>query len=321
MRAALVAALAAVLVALAPVRAGAQAPDLFESVAPTKPSPSQPPKPTVKPEPSAPTLSGAALLEQAIAVDILGDEKRAFALYLQAAATGHNKAMTALGKFYDDHSDATWISNGGYHTAMKWFQKAQASGDPDATCQIGFLYDYGHGVDKNESYAQSLYLKAATGGSTLAMRIIGNDYTSDYGFHRKNYSEAKKWYERAAAAGDYMAMIYLAGLYFSGRGVPMSVKDANDWIQRAIDAGGTHVYEILAIFFASGNELPKDCARAVRMLRLAVERESIYAIFHLGELYRDGECVNKDLIEARRLFVQAASVGSEHAKKALREMK
>lgn len=101
----------------------------------------------------------------------------------------------------------------------------------------------------------------------------------------------------------------------------MSVKDANDWIQRAIDAGGTHVYEILAIFFASGNELPKDCARAVRMLRLAVERESIYAIFHLGELYRDGECVNKDLIEARRLFVQAASVGSEHAKKALREMK
>jgi TPR repeat protein len=53
----------------------------------------------------------------------------------------------------------------------------------------------------------------------------------------QDYAEAKRWYEKAAAAGLGMAMRNLGDMYRDGLGVTKSVADARIWYQKAMAAG------------------------------------------------------------------------------------
>ena len=68
------------------------------------------------------------------------------------------------------------------------------------------------------------------------MTMVGAFYLCGIGV-TKDYSEAKRWFEKAAAAGHAYAMIQLGGLYRDGLGVTKSVADARTWYQKAADAG------------------------------------------------------------------------------------
>ena len=52
-----------------------------------------------------------------------------------------------------------------------------------------------------------------------------------------DYAEARKWYEKAAAAGNANAMNNLGDLYFNGNGVPEDYAEARKWYEKAAAAG------------------------------------------------------------------------------------
>ena len=66
---------------------------------------------------------------------------------------------------------------------------------------IGWMYDEGNGVAQNYSEALKWYKKAADLGNDSAMYNIGSMYENGRGVIR-NKSEAVKWYEKAAAKGN-----------------------------------------------------------------------------------------------------------------------
>ena len=53
----------------------------------------------------------------------------------------------------------------------------------------------------------------------------------------QDYRKARKWYQRAADAGDATAMNNLGVLCHEGQGVTQDYGKAREWYQKAADAG------------------------------------------------------------------------------------
>lgn len=68
------------------------------------------------------------------------------------------------------------------------------------------------------------------------MDRLGDLYKEGHGV-AQDYAEAKKWYEKAAALGDMIAMDNLGYLYENGQGVAVDLEQALRWYQKAEEAG------------------------------------------------------------------------------------
>ena len=62
----------------------------------------------------------------------------------------------------------------------------------------------------------------------------------------QDYLEAKRWYEKAAAAGYSQAALYIGDFYITGKGVTKSIADARTWYQKAATAGNADAKKRLA---------------------------------------------------------------------------
>ncbi|MDE6514315.1 MAG: caspase family protein, partial [Muribaculaceae bacterium] len=87
-----------------------------------------------------------------------------------------------------------------YHQALVWLRKAAELGHSDAQNHLGYMYDYGLGVDKNYVEAVRWYRKSAEQGNSYAQRNLGYMYCDGLGVE-KSYTEAVKWYKMAAEQG------------------------------------------------------------------------------------------------------------------------
>jgi TPR repeat protein len=61
----------------------------------------------------------------------------------------------------------------------------------------------------------------------------------------RDYAKAREWYEKAADAGNNLAMSNLGVLYANGRGVTQDDGKARELFQKAADAGNTNAKKAL----------------------------------------------------------------------------
>ena len=62
-----------------------------------------------------------------------------------------------------------------------------------------------------------------------------------------DYGLARHWYEKAAAAGNTIAMTNLAYMYEAGLGVVQNCQTAIDWYKKAAAAGSTNAMYMLGV--------------------------------------------------------------------------
>ena len=98
------------------------------------------------------------------------------------------------------------------------------------------MYQHGHGVSQDYTEAMKWYRKAADAGNTGAMCLIGRLYRNGLGVSQ-DYTEAMRWFRKAADAGHAMAMCIIGGLYEDGKGVLQDYTEAMQWYRKAADAG------------------------------------------------------------------------------------
>jgi TPR repeat protein len=84
--------------------------------------------------------------------------------------------------------------------AFFWYEKSAAQGNLSAVNNMGFMYQRGQGVEKNEELAADLYRKAAEDGLVSAMFNLGRCYASGIGVS-KDFAQAIVWLEKAAENG------------------------------------------------------------------------------------------------------------------------
>ena len=188
-----------------------------------------------------------------------------------------------------------------------------------------FAFEAGRVATARKDYAEArrLYDQAAAAGYAMAMNNIGIIYEGGEGFP-KNYTEASRWYGKAVAANEPIAMINQGWLYEHGLGVAKDLTEAARLYGLAAKAGVPGGMNNLGLLYLRGKGVKRDYAEARRLFEQAVAQgnsaTSPATMNNLGVLYNEGDGVPRNVTLARQWFEKAAALGNQEAKENLRGM-
>ena len=155
-------------------------------------------------------------------------------------------------------------------------------------------------------------LRQADQGNASAQSYLGFMYEIGEGVS-KNEAEAMKWYRLAADQGEAVAQINLGRMYADGRGVPENDTEAVKWFRLAADQGVADAQFNLGVMYADGQGVPENDTEAVKWFRLAADQDVADAQFNLGVMYADGQGVPEDYVLGFAWLNLAAAQGNERA--------
>ena len=141
-----------------------------------------------------------------------------------------------------------------------------------------------HYDKKNYTEAVKWYRKAAEQGHAGAQNNLGVCYENGYGV-TKDYAEAVKWYRKAAEQGFARAQCNLGVCYEFANGVTKNFAEAVKWYRKAAEQGFARAQYNLGVCYDQGNGVTKDYAEAVKWYRKAAEQGYADAQFNLGLCY------------------------------------
>ena len=140
-------------------------------------------------------------------------------------------------------------------------------------------------------------------------------------YKKKNYSEAERWYRKAAVQGDAEAQNNLGAMYYLGLAVSQDYSEAVKWCQKAAEQGNASAQNNLGMMYEKGRGVPQDDSEAVKWYRKAAEQGNASAQYNLGWMYEKGKGVPQDDSEAVKWYRKAAAQGDSDAQERLRNLK
>ena len=159
----------------------------------------------------------------------------------------------------------------GDQTSLRQLQTRAEEGDARAQSNVGLMYYEGEGVQQNYTEAVKWFRKAANAGDGQAQTGLGLAYYEGRGATR-NYAEAVTWYRKAADQGMGAAQCNLGLMYYQGEGVAEDYGEAIKWFRKAADAGIALCQYNLGIAYYKGQGAPQNYIQAYIWLTLAASR-------------------------------------------------
>ncbi|WP_409523423.1 tetratricopeptide repeat protein [Nitrincola sp. MINF-07-Sa-05] len=189
------------------------------------------------------------------------DEREAMRLYDVGARQGHLPSVTSLRA----------MRNKTYAIEFNRLLPLAEAGDGDAQNQVGVMYEFGNGVERNAELAFQWYQRAAEQMIVSAWHNLGRSYNFGTGTEQ-DFAEAEAWYLRAAERGYTDSLFFLGTLY-------------------ATDHGGNNEHEPDIIAYAwmqnaaaLGNQTAQPIAQRLLM---KLDAEQTEAAEKLAERYRE----------------------------------
>ena len=149
--------------------------------------------------------------------------------------------------------------------ALAQCRQAAAAGSLAGMTSLGFLYQNGRGVEKDDAQAVAWYRKAAEQGYPPAQNNLGVMYAGE--------SPAVAWYRKATKQGGADAQKNLGGMYADGRGVEQDDAQAVAWFRKAAEQGFANAQFNLGQRYRIGWGVEKDEAQAVAWYREVIEQK------------------------------------------------
>ena len=162
--------------------------------------------------------------------------------------------------------------------------------------------------------------EAAQRGVVSAMTALGTFYRTGEGVPR-NYTEARKWFEKAAAVKDSIAMWSLGLMYRNGEGVPRDNDQSREWMEKAAALNNSVAMYLLGQVYANGTGVMRDPVTAKDWYEKSAQRNYAPAMYALGVMYETGDGIARDRNTAITWYEKSAAAGNEDAKKALARLK
>ena len=189
----------------------------------------------------------------------------------RAAHLGYTPAEFYLGMAYA-YGDGVAADD---RAAVDWYRRAAEKGYVEGQSSLGWRYFQGVSLPQDETQAIAWSRKAADQGNELSMKnlvsrllarpdaasrdealvwmkrlaegghsqyqnLLGIVYSGrfpEFGIRHQNYSEALRWWRKAAAQGLSAAELNLGDSYLNGWGVPVDAWQAIAWYERAAERG------------------------------------------------------------------------------------
>jgi TPR repeat protein len=196
--------------------------------------------------------------------------------------------------------------------ALSWLMKESAKGNAYAQYSLGFMYENGLGVAKDDQEAVRWYRLAADQGDANAQFALGVMYKKGQGTV-KDDREAVRLYRLSANQGHARAQYTLGARYEYGLGVTKDYREAVRWYRLSADQGFAVAQNSLGKMYNGGIEVAYDRQVAVRLYRLAADQGYADAQYNLGSLYAHGQWDSRDYQEAAKWYTLAANQGHDDA--------
>ena len=146
-----------------------------------------------------------------------------------------------------------------YAVALDDWQKSAEAGDARSQYGLGYLYQFGLGTDADNTQAKAWYEKAAAQNEPDALFALGLMYESGAA-GKRDPAKARDLYAQAAATGQSSEAEYALGrIYLRGSGgVSRDEKQAIEWIDKAAHHGQPAAAYLLGEAYESGGVLKAD---------------------------------------------------------------
>lgn len=186
--------------------------------------------------------------------------------------------------------------------ACKYFKLAADKGDAIAQTHLGSKYFLGHGVDKDKKESFRYCKLAADQGNAMAQFqlaiVLDNPYEGDM-------RETLKYLKLAADQGNAKGQSRLSNKYFQGDGVDQDMKKAFKYSKLAADQENADDQYILSRMYTLALGVDKDEKEAFRYCKRAVDQGHWKAPYELGLMYITGNGVDKNLIEGHHWLIKS----------------
>ena len=183
---------------------------------------------------------------------------------------------------YVSSSEAAWADQlddgsaaydkGNYTTALEVWKPLAAHGNNVAQFLVGWLYESGKGVGRNDAEALRWYSMSAEKGNHDAEAKVGEYYESGYA-GQTSYSDALKWFQKSADQGNAVAEFHLGAMYQDGKGVTKDNAEAFKWFEKSADQGNSTAQYKLGLMYQNGDGVQQDSSEALRLYKLSVAQD------------------------------------------------
>lgn len=158
-------------------------------------------------------------------------------------------------------------------------------GDASAAYDLGLAFLHGFGVEKNEAKA-FVYFEKASEKNVGAQFYLGDLYYWGKGCS-KNFVEARKWYEKAAAGKNAAACGRLGEIYRKGEGVDANIKESIKFYRLGARRGDDNSQLNLGLAYFHGTGVKKNTKQAIAWLERAANQGNGNACMNLYLIYSD----------------------------------
>jgi uncharacterized protein len=222
------------------------------------------------------------------------------------AERGDANAQLWLGRYVLTHNPSADEAQ----SAMKWLRASAAQNNPEAEFYLGYLYEHGQFVPRNQALAAENYAAAAAQHYAMAENNLASLYQRGQGV-KKNLRKAFELYLAASQQGNAVAQTNLANMYYGGSGVTKDYGQTVYWLRKSADAGFPDAENNLAYFYYYGIGIQQDYTEAARLIQLAVQQNLAAAETSLGYLYEQGKGMPLDYVAAYSWYSRAVAGGDQ----------
>ena len=143
----------------------------------------------------------------------------------------------------------------------------------------------------------------------------------DKAYEQENYTEAMRWYRKAADQGSTEAQRHIGLLYERGSGVARDYTEAMRWYRKAADQGDSSAQFYIGQLYERGSGVWRNYAEAMRWYRKAADQGDSFAQYSIGWLYERGRGIAQDYVEAMWWYRKAADRGNTFAQTRMEKLK
>jgi serine/threonine protein kinase/TPR repeat protein len=185
-----------------------------------------------------------------------------------AASKGSTPGMIGAGLMYSNRRQP-----GDDRKALEYFLQAANAGDRNGKYLTGECYYFGKGVQIDTAKAVGFLQEAAALHEPRAMDLLGTHYRK-----LRQFDQARKYYEQAAAQGYPLSLSNLGVLYMNGEGVQRSPEVAANLFKQGAEKGDPTAMCFYAGCLQEGLGLQKDSKGASEWFRRSARAGNLRAI-------------------------------------------
>ena len=224
----------------------------------------------------------------------------------KASNQNHGMASSSLGQIY---LEGKFVEKNLFKS-LKYFQKALTNGE-EVFFQIGQVYlNGGNGVDKNESKAFDFFMKGAVDRNVDCMTQVAVSYEHGIGIS-KDIDLALKWYQGAANEGSELGA-YLAGLIYSRK---ENYTEAFKFFQKAALKDLPQVFYIVASMHYEGVGTTENFSEAYKFFKKGANSGDPKCMFQLARMYFLGQGTVENYVRSYAWLLVAKAKNYEKAEK------